>query len=87
MRTVKSLSLGCLLSLFLAITVLAGEMPGPAKPLAAPGAGSTKLETATCEPVADGTDQLNSGTLCEEATPNPFTEAMIIAIQLVTSGY
>ena len=87
MRTVKSLSLGCLLSLFLALPVLAGDMPGPGKTQVAPGTGSKKLETVTCEPVIDGTDQMSSGTVCEEATPNPFTEATIIAIQLLTSIY
>ena len=87
MRTVKSLSAGCLLSLFLAIPTLAGEMPGPGKSQATTSSGSTKLETATCEPVADGTNQLDSGTICGEATPNPFTEAMIIAIEFVTSVY
>ena len=87
MRTVKSLSLGCLLALFLTITALAGEIPGPAKTQVAPGTGSKKLETVTCEPVIDGADQMSSGTVCEEATPNPFTEATIIAIQLLTSIY
>ena len=87
MKTVKSLSAGCLLSLLLAIPVSAGEMPGPGKTQVAPGTGSHKLETVTCEPVADGTDQMSSGTICEEATPNPFTEATIIAIQLLTSIY
>ena len=87
MRTVKSLSLGCLLSLFLAITVPAGEIPGPAKSQLGPGSGSKKLETTTCEPTADSSDQLSSGTICEEATPNPLTEATIIAIQLLISIY
>ena len=87
MKTVKSLSAGCLLSLFLAIPILAGEMPGPGKSQVISGSGSTKLETATCEPVADGTGEFNSGTICGEATLNPFTEAMIIAIEFVTSVY
>lgn len=87
MRTVKSLSAGCLLSLLLAIPVLAGEIPGPAKSTVEPGKGSQKLETTTCEPTADGSDQLSSGTICEEATPNLFTEATIIAIQFLTSLY
>lgn len=87
MRTVKSLAAGCLLSLFLAITVLAGDMPGPGIKQSAPETGSPKLQTVTCEPVADGTEQINLSTFCEEATPNPFSEAMIIAIQLLTSIY
>lgn len=87
MRTFKSLSAGCLLSLFLVIPALAGDMNGPGKSQIRSGSGSTKLETATCEPVADGTTQLDSGSICVEATPNPFTEAMIIAFEFVTSVY
>ena len=87
MRTVKSFSAGCLLSLLLALPVLAGEMPGPGKSQVAPKTGSTKLQTASCEQAADGTDQMSLDTICVEATPNPLQEAMIIAIQFLTSVY
>ena len=87
MRTIKSLSAGCFLSLFLAITVLAGDMQGPGNKPSAPNTWSPKLQTETCEPVVDGTVHMSSATFCEETTPNPLTEAMIIAIQFLTSVY
>lgn len=87
MRTVKSFSAGCFLSLLLTLPVLAGEMPGPGKSQVAPSTGSPKLQTASCEQETDGADQLSLDTICEQATPNPFQEAMIIAIQLLTSVY
>ena len=87
MRTGKSFSAGCFLSLLLAIPVLAGDMEGPGKSQVAPNTGSPKLQTASCEQEADGTDQMSLDTICEEATPNPFHEAMIIAFQFLTSVY
>jgi hypothetical protein len=87
MRTVKSFSAGCFLSLLLAIPVLAGDMPGPGKSQVAPSTGSPKLQTASCEQEADGANQMSLDTVCVEATPNPFQEAIIIAIQLLTSVY
>lgn len=87
MRTIKSLSTGCFLSLFLAITVLAGDMQGPGNKPSSSNTWSQKLQTEACEPVVDGTGQMSSVTFCDEATPNPLTEAMIIAIQFLTSVY
>jgi hypothetical protein len=84
MRTTKSFAAGSVLSLFLAITSLAGEMPGPAGHATAPN-NPPKFQPTTCEQVVDNAGQ--TGSTCEEATPNPFTEAMTIAIQLLTSIY
>ena len=87
MKTIKSLSAGCFLSLFLAVTVLAGDMPGAGNKPSASNTWSPKLQTETCEPVVDGTGQMSSATFCDEATPNPLTEAMIIAFQFLASVY
>ena len=79
MTKIKSLVAGCVFSLFLSITVLAGDMPGPGKPAISPKSGSTKLD-----PVVTTTGQITSdNVVCEEATLNPITEATIIAIQFV----
>ena len=85
MKPIKSVAAGCVLSLFLAISVQAGDMPGPGIKSTAPGSKSKKLETTICEPVAAGTGQKTS--TCDEATLSPITEAMTIAIQLLTSVY
>ena len=83
MKTMKNLVFGCILSLFLAITVPSGDMPGPG--FSQPPPPPDKLHAATCEPVADGSGQLSWTTVCPEATPNPIAEAMVIAIQIVAS--
>jgi hypothetical protein len=85
MRKIKSLVAGCVFSLFLSITVLAGDMPGPGKAQTPPKQGSTTSEPTTCTPVIDATGQVTSANVvCTEATPNLITEATIIAIQLIT---
>ena len=84
MTKIKCLVAGCVFSLFLSITVLAGDMPGPGKPAISPKSGSTKLDPTTSEPVVTTTDQTTSTyVVYEEATLNPITEATIIAIQFV----
>jgi len=84
MTKIKSLVVGCVFSLFLSITVLAGEMPGSGKPAISPKSGSTKLDPTTSEPVVTTTDQTTSTyVVYVEATLNPITEATIIAIQFV----
>ena len=86
MTKIKSLVAGCVFSLFLSITVLAGEMPGSGsqKPAIAPKSSSTKLDPTTSEPVVTMTDQTTSDNVVyEEATLNPITEATIIAMQFV----
>jgi len=84
MTKIKSLVAGCVFSLFLSITVLAGDMPGPGKPAISPKSSSTKLDPTTSEPVVTMTDQTTSDNVVyEEATLNPITEATIIAMQFV----
>jgi len=83
MTKIKSLVAGCVISLFLSITVLAGDIPGPGKPLTAPKKGSTKSASTTSEPVVVSNQSTSADVVYVEATLNPITEATIIAIQFV----
>jgi hypothetical protein len=85
MKSLKSSAASCVLSLLLTITALGGDMPGPGIAQTGPPTISTESTTATCEPVTNGVSAAGAVNRCEEATPNPINEAMIIAIQLLTS--
>ena len=82
MRTQKSFAAGLVLSIFLAISVSAGEMPGPGFVQNPPN-----TESATAQASTDlGHCAAQTGTItCEEATTDLVAEAMIIAMQLLTT--
>ena len=81
MRTQKSFAAGLVLSIFLAISVSAGDMPGPGFVQDPP-----KNESATAQASSDvGHCAAQTGTTTCEATTDPVVEAMIIAMQLLTS--
>lgn len=82
MKTKRSLVAGIVLSILLAISVSAGDMPGPGYVQNPPNTGSETSQAPGDQPVCA---TQTSTTTCEEATPDPVTEAMVIAIQLLTS--
>ena len=83
MNTIKSLALGVVLSLSLAISVTAGEMPGPGFVGNPPPPASESAQPTVTDP-SQNAHQGGLATSCE-ATPNGFSEAMIIAIRLLIS--
>ena len=70
--------------MFMAISVSAGDMPGPGFVQDPPNSRSTTSQ-ASVDPEGQCATQTGTTTTCEEATPDPVTEAMIIAMQLLTS--
>lgn len=84
MKTKKSFAAGVVLSMFMAISISAGDMPGPGFVQDPPKSGSTTSQ-ASVDPPGQCPAQTGATNTCEEATPDPVTEAMIIAIQLLTS--
>lgn len=70
--------------MFLTISVLAGDMPGPGFVQNPPNTPSAAAGSIGDQPVVCAA-QTNTNTTCDEATPDPVNEAMVIAIQLLTS--
>ena len=83
MKTIKSFAAGLVLSIALAISVSAGDMAGAGYVQNPPNTGSATQQAPVDEPVGPCATQ--TSTTCEEATPDPATEAMIFAMELLTS--
>lgn len=81
---IKSLFAALLLSLFMTITVAAGDMPGPGF---AENPPKSEPPAPTAVPCAPGLSSAGGASACQEATPNLAIEAMIFAIQLLSSGF
>ena len=86
MKTKKSFAAGVVLSMFMAISVSAGDMPGPGF-VQDPQKSESTTSQASVGPLGQCAAQTDAITTCEEATPDPVTEATIIAIQLLTSAW
>lgn len=84
MKTIKSFAAGLVLSIALAISVSAGDMAGAGYVQNPPNTGSA-TQQAPVEQALEPCDTQTSTTTCQEATPDPATEAMIFAIQLLVS--
>ena len=84
MKTIKSFATGLVLSFALAISVSAGDMAGAGYVQNPPNTGPATQQAPVDQPVGPCAAQ-TSATTCEEATPDPATEAMILAIELLTS--
>jgi hypothetical protein len=81
----KRISFLCLISLCLSTAAFGGDMPGPGAPQQPPKHNHRDI-SAICEPL-DGASEAAGGTTCQEATTDLATEAIIIAIQALTSVY
>ena len=84
MKTIKSFATGLVLSFALAISVSAGDMAGAGYVQNPPKTGSATQQAPVDQPVGPCATQTGTIT-CEEATPDPATEAMIFAMELLTS--
>jgi hypothetical protein len=83
MKRISSLVVSCLISLCLSTAAFGGDMPGPGAPQQAPKHNRRDI-SAICEP-SDKASETAAGAACQEATTDLVTDAIIIAIQTVTS--
>lgn len=83
MKTLKGLASGCILSLFLGITAVAGDMPGPGFCQNKPN-NTSATQQSSCAAISEDADEKALAAPTEEATPNLIDDAIIIAIQLLT---
>ena len=83
MKSGKSFAAGVVLSIFMAISTSAGDMPGPGVVQQPPKTESETVPAPVNQPSTPCAGQTSTGTC--EATTDPLDEAMIIAILLLIS--